>query len=298
MNAKVAELGLTDTHFDNPHGLTSDTHKVTAADMAEILRWAMEQPGFMELFTNNEMYIMEPTNMQTEERYFSVSDSVRIGSSSYYVPEVVGSKTGYTDTSRYTYVALGESDGRSFICVTLHSEEKTDRYNDAKILFNYAFEHFTKVEIAPTSESFSVAVYGGNAQLGNATASVNGTSLYLYDGAGIGDISCAYVMDDQYVIGGSYEAYATYTLPETANQEGYSISVPMTISGVDAAIQANVGINLPATLLLLPSVQGGGTGGVLVGVVALLFLAGIGYALYTRVKRPKSRYQKVHRYRH
>lgn len=299
MNAKLEELGLTDSHFDNPHGLTSDTHKVTAADMAEILRWAMEQPGFMELFTNNEMYIMEPTNMQEEERYFSLSDSVRIGSSSYYVPEVVGSKTGYTDASRYTYVALGESDGRSFICVTLCSEEKTDRYNDAKILFNYAFEHFTQVELTPTSESFDVAVYGGNAQLGNATASVNGTSMYLYDGEGAEDITCTYEMDTQYIIGGSYSAVATYTLPATANQESYTVTVPMTISGVDAAIQANVGITLPATLLLLPTVQGGGVfGAVVLGVTALLVLAGLGYALYTRTRRPKSRYQKVHRYRH
>ncbi len=30
MNAKAAELGLTDTHFDNPNGLPSDTHYTTA----------------------------------------------------------------------------------------------------------------------------------------------------------------------------------------------------------------------------------------------------------------------------
>ncbi len=298
MNAKVAELGLTGTHFDNPHGLTSSTHKVTAADMAEILRWAMEQPGFMELFTNTEMYIMDPTNKQSEERYFSISDSVRIGSSKYYVPEVVGSKTGYTDTSRYTYAALGESDGRSFICVTLHSEEKTDRYNDAKILFDYAFANFTKVEIPASNENFTVAVYGGNAQLGNASVSINGTSMYLYGGTGAEDITCTYEMDEQYIVGGSYQASAIYTLAETSNQEGYTVTVPMSISGVDAAIQANVGISLPATLLLLPAVvRRSGLG--LAAVLCLGLCAAFVVAFFARRKRKKktkSPYGRVRRY--
>ncbi|MFR1715609.1 MAG: hypothetical protein ACLSV6_03145 [Butyricicoccus sp.] len=36
MNAKAAELGLTDTHFDNPNGLPSDTHYTTAHELAKI----------------------------------------------------------------------------------------------------------------------------------------------------------------------------------------------------------------------------------------------------------------------
>ena len=36
MNAKVAELGLADTHFVNPHGLDSDEQYTTAYDLAQI----------------------------------------------------------------------------------------------------------------------------------------------------------------------------------------------------------------------------------------------------------------------
>ncbi len=41
MNAKAAELGLTDTHFDNPNGLPSDTHYTTAHELAKITAAAL-----------------------------------------------------------------------------------------------------------------------------------------------------------------------------------------------------------------------------------------------------------------
>ncbi len=297
MNAQVEALGLENTHFDNPHGLTSDTHKVTAVDMAEILRWAMEQPGFMTLFTNNEMYIMDPTNKQEETRYFSLSDSVRIGSSKYYVPEVIGSKTGYTDASRYTYAAVGESDGRTFICVTLHSEEKVDRYNDAKTLFDYAFAHFTKVEIPGSGETFDLEIYGGNAKLGEGEVTAAGLSLYLYDGMGADTVTCTYEMDEQYIIGGNYQAAAVYTLPATSEQEGFTYAVPMTISGVDTVVKANVGIGLAATESLLPQVSKAVGAGIIVAILAVLAVVFVVvWFLRKRPAKRKSRYQRVHRY--
>ena len=45
MNAKAAELGLTDTHFDNPNGLPSDTHYTTAHELAKITAAALKRPG-------------------------------------------------------------------------------------------------------------------------------------------------------------------------------------------------------------------------------------------------------------
>jgi len=42
MNYKAQELGLDDTHFSNPHGLFSQTHFSTAADMNGLTRQAMQ----------------------------------------------------------------------------------------------------------------------------------------------------------------------------------------------------------------------------------------------------------------
>ena len=50
MNAQVQALGLEHTHFANPHGISGDDHYTSCYDMAQILRWALTQPGF-EIFS-------------------------------------------------------------------------------------------------------------------------------------------------------------------------------------------------------------------------------------------------------
>ena len=92
MNAQAKELGLEHTHFANPHGISDEDHYTSCYDMAQILRWALTQPGFETLFTRNEMYTMGPTNVQPVTRYFHQQDKMRVGSSRYYIPAILGSK--------------------------------------------------------------------------------------------------------------------------------------------------------------------------------------------------------------
>src|SRR5690625_6682635 len=49
MNEKANWLGMTNTHFDNPHGLESETHYSTAYDMALLMRYAMDNDIFEEV---------------------------------------------------------------------------------------------------------------------------------------------------------------------------------------------------------------------------------------------------------
>ena len=143
MNAQVRELGLAHTHFSNPHGISGDDHYTSCYDMAQILRWALQQPGFETVFTRNEMYTMQPTNLQPVTRYFSQQDKMRIGSSRYHIDGILGSKLGYTNTARYSYACLAEQNGVRLICVTMQSELSTDKYNDMRTLLDYAFSTFT-----------------------------------------------------------------------------------------------------------------------------------------------------------
>ena len=111
MNAQVKELGLQHTHFANPHGISDEDHYTSCYDMAQILRWALTQPGFEPLFTRNEMYTMAPTNVQPVTRYFHQQDKMRVASSRFYIPAILGSKIGYTNIARYSYVCLAEQNG-------------------------------------------------------------------------------------------------------------------------------------------------------------------------------------------
>src|SRR5205823_10614565 len=46
MNQRVAELGLHDSHFMNPHGLDADGHYSSAYDMVMLARRGMQNPNF------------------------------------------------------------------------------------------------------------------------------------------------------------------------------------------------------------------------------------------------------------
>ena len=149
MNAQAKELGLEHTHFANPHGISDEDHYTSCYDMAQILRWALTQPGFETLFTRNEMYTMGPTNVQPVTRYFHQQDKMRVGSSRYYIPAILGSKIGYTNIARYSYVCLAEQNSVRLICVTMQSQIKTDKYNDVRTLLD---DGLTAADVSVTLE--------------------------------------------------------------------------------------------------------------------------------------------------
>ena len=183
MNAQVAELGLKHTHFANPHGISDTDHYTSCYDMAQILRWALTQPGFETLFTRNEMYSMKPTDIQPKERYFHQQDKMRVGSSRYYIPAIQGSKIGYTNIARYSYVCLAEQNGVRLICVTMQSQIKTDKYNDVRTLLDDAFARYTGyTEIPAQGVTGELEVAGGGSTLGTVTVSDPGVKLLLADG--------------------------------------------------------------------------------------------------------------------
>ena len=161
MNAQVEELGLAHTHFSNPHGISDEDHYTSCYDMAQILRWALQQPGFEEVFTRNQMYTMQSTNIQPVTRYFSQQDKIRIGSSRYHIGSVLGSKLGYTNTARYSYACLAEQDGVRLICVTMQSQLSTDKYNDMRTLLDYAFATYKNYTQLPGGSGHRTAGSGG-----------------------------------------------------------------------------------------------------------------------------------------
>ena len=49
MNAKARSLGLSNSHFTNPHGLNDAEHYSTAADLGRLMTQCMENPDFVSL---------------------------------------------------------------------------------------------------------------------------------------------------------------------------------------------------------------------------------------------------------
>lgn len=253
MNAKVKELGLAHTHFSNPHGISDEDHYTSCYDMAQILRWALEQPGFEQVFTRNEMYTMDPTNIQPVTRYFSQQDKLRIGSSQYHITSVKGSKLGYTNTARYSYACLAEQNGVRLICVTMQSELSTDKYNDVRTLLDYAFSTFTGYTDLPArGVTAQLPVMGGGGSLGTVTVSDPGVRLLLADGLTAEDVEVALELPETYLLGTEPEVYAVYTVKGGTKQEKTSVRVEAEVTGLAQLLDGSTGVELEAAKAVKP----------------------------------------------
>ena len=291
MNARVEELGLAHTHFANPHGISDEDHYTSCYDMAQILRWALEQPGFEQVFTRNEMYTMDPTNIQPVTRYFHQQDKMRVGSSRYYIPAILGSKIGYTNIARYSYVCLAEQNGVRLICVTMQSQIKTDKYNDVRTLLDDAFARYTGyTEIPAQGVTGELEVAGGGSTLGTVTVSDPGVKLLLADGLTAADVSVTLELPERYLLGVDPAVYTVYTIHGRDVQETASVRVPAAVTGLEELLAKSANATLPASRDVGPKRIAGGLLAISVGATVLAALAAFGVVrLRIKWKKGKSR---------
>lgn len=274
MNAQAKELGLEHTHFANPHGISDEDHYTSCYDMAQILRWALTQPGFETLFTRNEMYTMGPTNVQPVTRYFHQQDKMRVGSSRYYIPAILGSKIGYTNIARYSYVCLAEQNGVRLICVTMQSQIKTDKYNDVRTLLDDAFARYTEIPAQGVTGELEVA--GGGSTLGTVTVSDPGVKLLLADGLTAADVSVTLELPERYLLGVDPAVYAVYTIHGRDVQETASVRVPAAVTGLEELLAKSANATLPASRDVGSKRIAGGLLAISVGATVLAALAAFG----------------------
>lgn len=151
MNNKAKELGAYNTHFVNPHGLHDDNHYTTAADLALITKYAMQNEDFRKI-VQTDRYEIKPTNKKAETRYFTNLNKLvhNSGSNQIYVDGVyispeyeyaTGVKTGYTPEAGNTLVASAEKNGTELIVVAMNGVS-LEMYQDAHNLFNYGFDEY------------------------------------------------------------------------------------------------------------------------------------------------------------
>lgn len=146
MNQRAAEMGLKDTHFENPHGLHDENHYTTALDMAHIAKVAMENEIFRNTVDIAHIKI-PPTNKTEEERYYINTNGLisAMRYSNYYYPKSTGIKTGYTSQAGNCLVASAEEKGEELISVIFGAEGIDNSHNDSKRLFEYGFNNFEKI---------------------------------------------------------------------------------------------------------------------------------------------------------
>lgn len=127
MNEKAQWLGMTNTHFENPHGLESDKHYSTAYDMALLLNYAMENDFFQK--------ISNTTSHLSANRTYKWYNKNKLLTSLYEY--CTGGKTGFTKRAGRTLATTAEKNGQVLIAVTLNAP---DDWRDHIRLFDWGFK--------------------------------------------------------------------------------------------------------------------------------------------------------------
>ncbi len=133
MNEKATEIGLHNSHFENPTGLDEDHHAMSAADLARVAEYIwQEYPSLFEISRTPETaayslagkrYLIQNTNELLAE-----------------FPAILGSKTGMTDRAKGTLVLLYPvRPDRTAIIAILGSD---DRFGDGRKLLHWLDEAF------------------------------------------------------------------------------------------------------------------------------------------------------------
>lgn len=114
MNEEARNLGLSDTHFENPHGLHDEHHYSSALDLARLMAYAMKDPQFAEITRTRSMRISAP-----DGKYRLLTNHNRLLKTN---DRCVGGKTGFTKAAGRCLVSAYRTGSKTLICVTLNDE--------------------------------------------------------------------------------------------------------------------------------------------------------------------------------
>ncbi len=131
MNNKCQQLGMRNSNFVNPHGLTEPGQYSTARDMAIAARVAHRSP-LLRSYTSTKSYTFKFNDGRTR---LIVNTNKLLKT----VPFCDGMKTGTTNASGRCLISSGSINGRSVICVVLKSNTP-NIWSDSEKLLRWSLE--------------------------------------------------------------------------------------------------------------------------------------------------------------
>ena len=178
MNSKAAELGMTNTHFVNPHGTPNDDHYSTARDMATLMAYALKNDVFITIAETKE-YTIPADSVRTTDMVLHNTDRLLVATAGDTIetvyPYAIAGKTGDTDAAGKCLVAAAEKDGARVIYASFGDKKDlydgdTDMTNLARFInaakvFEYVFDNgYQKVTAAELGlqKSFTTGVVGAD----------------------------------------------------------------------------------------------------------------------------------------
>lgn len=148
MNERAKQMGLTHTHFENPHGLPSDNHYTTARELALIAAEALKNDTFAQ--------IVSTKKKKLDYHGLVIENSNRLLFSYEYT---TGVKTGFTKAAGRCLVTSAKKDGVTLINVTLNDGND---WQDHTEMFEESFRRVSSYTLYEAGQySITVPVLNG-----------------------------------------------------------------------------------------------------------------------------------------
>ena len=135
MNAEAEEMGLTGSHFVNPHGLYNKDHYTTAYDLAVITSEACKQEEFLKIISSPK-HTIPKTNKTKKKR--PLWNKHRMTKNQYaYDEDVVGGKDGYIEKSKCNLITIANTNDMTLVFVTMRCKSFDICVKDTEKLLKY-----------------------------------------------------------------------------------------------------------------------------------------------------------------
>ena len=139
MNAKAREIGATHSHFVTPNGLPAPGHYSTAADLAKIAAYAVNNLPQFNAIVRTPLY---KVHRSVDQRDVWVKNTATTFLQKF--PGADGIKTGYIHAAGHCFVGSATRGGWRLIAVALDSN---DCREDVESLLSYGFKDFAPLTV-------------------------------------------------------------------------------------------------------------------------------------------------------
>ena len=130
MNAYATRIGMTGSHFVNPHGLSAEGHYSTAHDLALLGRALIHDFPLAYSYNKIKEFTVGPITQPNRNLLL------------WRDPSVDGIKTGHTDNAGYCLMASAKRGDQRLISVVLGDTSENQRAVDSQALLNWGFRFY------------------------------------------------------------------------------------------------------------------------------------------------------------
>lgn len=132
MNEFAAELGMRNSHFENPEGWDNDRHYTTVSDLTKIAKYALSVPEIRELVSARKRDVVFVSG---ETITWYNGNMLLHPESEYYCEDAIGMKTGFTDNAGRCLISAFERSGKTYIITIVGCVEFETRYEKTLELY-------------------------------------------------------------------------------------------------------------------------------------------------------------------